>query len=1033
MKNFIIFLLFILLSSSLIAETIFFDDFESGLGNWNSIINSGTGEWLIYSSPFPNTYTMPPESTGNVCAAVADEAGSGSSTDCSLQISTALDLSIHTDIFLEFDSDFRTFDSEDYCYVDVSANGGSSWVNILTWGGDNVDVAATHEIIDITSIATGSSNVLVRFHSVQPGWDWWWAIDNVHITAEVDVVYDNDLMANGFTGPISVNAGTSQNYEVTIMNRGTVAQTTYTVQLLKNGSQILTSIEVNTTINPEESVVQQLVWIIPADENEGIIDLSARVVLETDENPNNNTSNEIEVTIFPQGVIGVDVGNGITTNERYPVCFSYRNSLTQSLYFSDEIDFTGLITKIAYYNHFSENITKQTKIWMGETTQDSLTGGWIQATELNLVFDGAVSFLTGDNRVNIELNSPYDYSGQNLVIMVNRPMDESTYSAENQFYITETLEHTDRTIYDRDNVVEFDPLNPPEIFYGNEDLPNITFYFLTANLGSIEGYVNNEDGDPLVNAEVRREDSDQMTFTNDEGYFLMSNIPENTHNFTASYSGYDSLTLEAEIIENETTELSYILQASASANVQGFVAGSDNAEIGLENATVIFTGLYNYNTTTNSDGIFNIPGVYLNLNYNISISHNDYQNYNEDIFITQENVDLGTLLLSEFTMPPGNVQAEQNEQETEVALFWNSPGVGANEFRYDDGEHVFQIGFGALQNAVFGAVHQNVAVIESINWFLTSVNGSHNSVKLFIFGLNDDGLPDASQLLFQSGTVPNNDDEWNSYELPETVNCPDGFLIGVNTPGVYTGLALDDGIGTPWEFEMETQFAISDWTNATESWLDIGSESAFRKNLMIRAWGVDLGSPSLRLSKIETSQKDSRSFMGYNIYRFDSNDIQEPENWDLIESAHPDTNYIDTSWASLSIGEYQFAIKSLYTNNVESVPAFSNVIYKSTTDSPQNSIPLITKLNQNYPNPFNPETTISFSLDNENSGLVEISIFNLKGQKIRTLLRENLNAENYSLIWNGKDRDDKQVSSGVYFYKLTTHKVVDIRKMLMIK
>ncbi|RLC55777.1 MAG: hypothetical protein DRH89_06990, partial [Candidatus Cloacimonadota bacterium] len=71
MKKFFIILL-IIYSAILSGEELFFDDFETGLGNWNSIINSGQGEWLIYGEPYPNAYNMPPTSSGNVCSADSD-------------------------------------------------------------------------------------------------------------------------------------------------------------------------------------------------------------------------------------------------------------------------------------------------------------------------------------------------------------------------------------------------------------------------------------------------------------------------------------------------------------------------------------------------------------------------------------------------------------------------------------------------------------------------------------------------------------------------------------------------------------------------------------------------------------------------------------------------------------------------------------------------------------------------------------------------------------------------------------------------
>ena len=85
----------------------------------------------------------------------------------------------------------------------------------------------------------------------------------------------------------------------------------------------------------------------------------------------------------------------------------------------------------------------------------------------------------------------------------------------------------------------------------------------------------------------------------------------------------------------------------------------------------------------------------------------------------------------------------------------------------------------------------------------------------------------------------------------------------------------------------------------------------------------------------------------------------------------------------------------------------------------------------NYPNPFNPETTISFNI--KNSGDVKLSVYNIKGQLVKTLVNDHLESGNHSFVWNGKDNKSADVSSGVYFYRLNTGKNSVTRKMILMK
>ncbi len=99
------------------------------------------------------------------------------------------------------------------------------------------------------------------------------------------------------------------------------------------------------------------------------------------------------------------------------------------------------------------------------------------------------------------------------------------------------------------------------------------------------------------------------------------------------------------------------------------------------------------------------------------------------------------------------------------------------------------------------------------------------------------------------------------------------------------------------------------------------------------------------------------------------------------------------------------------------------------TDTEENTIsPVNVRLN-NFPNPFNPSTTINFSTT-ESTEDTELVIYNLKGQKIRQF--PNLNNRS-SIIWDGKDKNNKPVSSGVYFYQLKTGEQQITKKMMLLK
>jgi len=88
-------------------------------------------------------------------------------------------------------------------------------------------------------------------------------------------------------------------------------------------------------------------------------------------------------------------------------------------------------------------------------------------------------------------------------------------------------------------------------------------------------------------------------------------------------------------------------------------------------------------------------------------------------------------------------------------------------------------------------------------------------------------------------------------------------------------------------------------------------------------------------------------------------------------------------------------------------------------------------LSQNYPNPFHPFTTISYSIPKKSD--VYLNIYNIKGQKVKTLIDEKQEKGFKQIIWDGTDNNKRSVSSGIYFYRLQTEDYSKIRKMILIR
>ena len=99
-----------------------------------------------------------------------------------------------------------------------------------------------------------------------------------------------------------------------------------------------------------------------------------------------------------------------------------------------------------------------------------------------------------------------------------------------------------------------------------------------------------------------------------------------------------------------------------------------------------------------------------------------------------------------------------------------------------------------------------------------------------------------------------------------------------------------------------------------------------------------------------------------------------------------------------------------------------------------NTIPILPQnpvLYSNYPNPFNPSTTIEFSIPQ--TGQVNMNIYNIRGQRVKSLQNSVLERGYHRVVWDGKDESNRSVASGVYFIKLESGRKTSIRKAMLLK
>jgi hypothetical protein len=386
----------------------------------------------------------------------------------------------------------------------------------------------------------------------------------------------NDLAAQsvlGFTLPMQ---GVATTYAVTIFNHGSTPQTNYTVGLYTDDDTEVAS-TTGLTIEPGSSLSFDLSWTPLTQEATG---LYGKVTLTGDQNLENDVTPLFAINVLPAGSSLVNVGTGEQT-ARLPFDLNRRNSLYETIYFQDELNFVGNINGIVLYNTFADNCPGMlTQVWIGTTSLGDLSGGWIPSTDLTEVYNTVIPFPIGLNSVAIFFSQPFLYGGgENLVIMFNRPTDTTTYSINDRF-LCQTV-GTNRALSASSNTITYDPANPPTGTIPIGQFPQTNFIVLPAAVGQMQGNVYGNDNQPLTGAIVQVEGSGQA-ITDSFGNYSINNVVVGDHEVTASHAGYQSQAVTVTITEGNTITQNFTLSEIATAPTNVVATQSvDHASVNL--------------------------------------------------------------------------------------------------------------------------------------------------------------------------------------------------------------------------------------------------------------------------------------------------------------------------------------------------------------------------------------------------------------------------------------------------------------------
>jgi len=743
--------------------------------------------------------------------------------------------------------------------------------------------------------------------------------------------------------------------------------------------------------------------------------------------------------------VDVTVGTGGEQN-RKPFDFYYRFSLFETLYYPDEINTAGYIEAISIYNNFLNSIDSSGHIqfWLGTTDLPDLSGGWIPSTQLTSVFNRTVVFPSGQNVIRLNLNTPYLYTGGNLVLLARTPGNTSGAITEVSF-ICQTI-GTNRARDYYSNTTNADHTAPPmtgTYLTLSGQFPKTTFHFT--------------DTPSIVDLGI-------TAFT---GPTDMTIGQSYTHNVTVNNPGTAAQsTYNVKLYGWNNQEL-----ATATGTALASGATTEIPITWTPNAGEGYTTLYAKVIVANDQNLFNNISQTMNVVFlpeggggitppdpvpaqipiDMSSNNSIFETIIPASYLADQNFTANRIITSIrfYNNFVDNMPAKPtkiwlgNTNQTDLSAGWIPSGQLISVFdgnvNYPNGTNTVEINLltpfyytgGNIVLLMHRPMDTNTYAGSNVfTCYPGNTNVSRNVASNTVV-LNPASPPEGTSYLTNlypaidfvcnftilgslKGLVS------NSQNQPITnatiLLNPSDFTVTTNAYGVYNFSWLLPGtyqvtVSAPGYVEQSVSVNVSELASTLLNIrlhlitdLVITGRVVSNENL-----GVGIAHATVEIVGVYTTAVATNSSGDFIIYDVPANQTY------VLRAMHP--SYFTYS-GSVIMGSLDVNVGDLPLE-IDTTPVTNEVSAISNT------------LAACYPNPFNNQTTIGYKLkESVNTSLV---IYNIKGQKVRTLVSDFSKAGEFSAVWNGTDDFGKKVSNGVYYYKMSAGNFTAVRKLVLIR
>lgn len=811
-------------------------------------------------------------------------------------------------------------------------------------------------------------------------------------------LFDNDLKITNGDIYFLANQNVSQQYECKIRNAGNmpVSGSDYTVRLMQEPSTVLATVAGVDLASWEESTISIDYTSTSLGEERYYFEIDYGM----DQNTSNNTFRSYLVHTVPSSaVINEPVARG-TIDGNIP--FTPNGStnslgeddLTQSVFLENEFNDTGYVYGIAYEydNLLNADVVKDypLKVWITQSDIDNMDNGWVPTDQMQLVFDGTIDILPGNNRdIYIPFSQPVLMNGLDNIVIQNYQYDPVWPPAIFRTYISNFADGSPTRSVGVLDVPNLDPDNQPEFFISFKDVPYTRFVVdPVTDSSTLSGTVFDIDTNiPLSNATITIPNTSITVTTDASGNYTLPALPYGDYTFNQTASGYQDNS-ELVMLNSTTQTQDFFLSALVQLQLAGQVFGSNDVSTPLEFVDVTITDQDGTIVTESTDASGNFSSaIFGTYDYEVTFNLYGYLEQTVSISPIDLDIDLSNIVLVEEFISPFDVVADDSNG---VQIDWKTPklsqkvkiqqdfNVSSNSYTNEPNENVW---LGNFYNFT------EITTLTSVEIQTSQFQLADDFVTVEVWDLAADELLATSEpFIILSNTV-------------QTIDIPNIVVSGFVTVMVH------------WQNNPESTNALAiDFSDPNMDDTAVIKFPGQQATLLSSFFG---GGPASAFHVRPNSLQDDTPVTNglpvtYNVYRGLASEFPDTSNWiQLNASPIANLNLVDTNTSNIIPTEfYRYAVETIYAEGVSEV-TFSNEIegqfLLSVTDlntvAPQVSL---------YPNPV--EDMVSVKINGYHQMDEDIYIYDMFGRLVMQVAqKDNETIENI---------DVNSLSNGVYIMKI---------------